>query len=145
MGRGGHRELIRVKPGTAAAVHSRAAQMQNAAGGAGVRVNRVLTATARPLARTPVHKTGKRAAKRASAAVASCANSARRAVHSAAGNSAAGEVGKGLFEMAASAPVFVAQALHSPRYMASNTPNTPPQIMPPPCSNTNKQCSKKRL
>lgn len=141
MGRGGCREVIRVKPGAAAAVHSKAAQLQNAAGGAGVRVNRVFTATAKPLARTSVHATGTRAAKKASKAVASCANNARRAVHSAATtaggkNSAAAEVGVGLFEIVASAPVFVAQALHSPKYMSSSPPlpppPPPPQLLPPP-------------
>ncbi len=123
---------------TADAVHERAAALQFAAGDAGVALNRKLSATARPLARAGgglrrAHSSGKRAAQAASKAVAECANTSRRVVHrtAEAARPVAGDavdIAVGLFEMTAAAPVFAAQALHSPPHLSiQNKPHNPPR------------------
>lgn len=114
---------------TANAVHARAAELQFQAGDAGVALNRRLSATARPLARASgglrrAHSRGTRAAQAASRAVAECANNSRRVVHRAADAArpmagAGADIAVGVFEIAAAAPVFAAQALHSPRHITA--------------------------
>lgn len=121
----------------AAAVHSGAAGAQNSAGAAGVAANHVLSRAARPLARTSgplarVHAAGERAARGASQCVADATDGARNAVNGAAeaavrtagGTPQARELADivvGVFEAAAAAPVFVAQALHA-GYAVANAP-----------------------
>lgn len=147
------KQVVRVKPtpalNAAAEVHRRAAALQHAAGGAGVRVNRAATAAAKPLARggkglRRVHRAGAVAAKTASKAMAGCADGARANIHMAADAAleavgrkpsarAAVDIGVGVFEMAAAAPVFLAQALHSPPFMHHSKPPKPHvQALPSP-------------
>lgn len=136
--------------GSGVRIHQQAAALQHRAGGAGVRVNRAAAAAARPLARggkgaRRVHRQGAAAAKAASRMVAGCADGARANVHLAAdaalgavgrkaGARKAVEVGVGIFELAAAAPVFIAQALHSPPAIDVAPPLPAPAPAPAPVS-----------
>lgn len=138
------------------AMHASARRAQMNAGAAGVATNRVLAQVGKPLKKGGLkraHTAGTNAARGASESVAAATNGARVAVNTVAdgvvratggssGVRAMANMATGVFESAAAAPVFLAQALHTgyadaqvatPHYVKPPKPQNPHIIKPPYC------------